>query len=215
MPYIRPSDQEALDPNQLLGEMYAMSNNQLEPVQAQTYQPQLGVPYDISLQDVRNENQADYNAARRMMGYNPAAQAMLNANKYAANQKVGAEEFRMNQAMKDKVYGENRNTLNQAQALNLQMYDAQATKQAQAKSNTKETMQAALTSIADKYQKNKLENRTAAINENLYNYRFDKNGRAWNWNGMAQWNQSGRILYRQDGRQPGGGEDISLLHLSS
>jgi hypothetical protein len=35
--------------------MYALSNNQLDPVQAQSYQPQLDVPFDISLQDIRNE----------------------------------------------------------------------------------------------------------------------------------------------------------------
>ena len=36
LPYIRPTDQEQLDPTQLMGEMYAMATNQLEPVQAQT-----------------------------------------------------------------------------------------------------------------------------------------------------------------------------------
>ena len=71
-----------LDPQQLLGEYYALSNNQLEPVQAQSYQPDLGTPYDISLQDQLNANQADFNATQRMVGYNPAALAQLNAQKY-------------------------------------------------------------------------------------------------------------------------------------
>ena len=79
LPYFRPSDAEELDPRQLSGEMLALAQNQLEPVQAQTFQPQLGTPYDISLQDILNENEADYRAAQRMMGYNPAALAALNA----------------------------------------------------------------------------------------------------------------------------------------
>ena len=185
--YLRPSDQEELDYNQLMGEMYALSNNQLEPVQAQLFKPELSVPYDVSFQDMLNENQADYNAAQRMMGYNPAAQANLNAQKYMANQKVLGEQFRANQAMRDKVYGDNRNILNQAKLTNLEILDKQYDRQSQAMSNTKATTQAALNSISDKYAKNKLENRTLGVYENLYNYRYNDRGRAINMNGMPQW----------------------------
>ena len=186
--YIRPSDQEELDYNQLMGEMYALSTNQLEPVQAQLFKPELSVPYDISYQDMLNENQADYNAAQRMMGYNPAAQANLNAQKYMANQKVLAEQFRANQAMRDKVYGDNRNILNQAKLTNLGILDKQYERQSQAMSNTKATTQAALNSISDKYAKNRLENRTLGVYENLYNYRYDNRGRAINMNRIHQFN---------------------------
>ena len=184
--YIRPTDQEPFNYDQLMGEMYALSTNQLEPVQAQLYKPELGVPYDISYQDILNENQADYRAAQRMMGYNPAAQANLNANKYMANQKVLGEQFRANQAMKDKVYGENRNILNQAKLTNLGILDKQYERQSQAMSNTKATTQAALNSISDKYAKNRLENKTLGIYENLYKYRYDDKGRAINMNGIFQ-----------------------------
>ena len=184
--YMRPTDQEPLDYDQLMGEMYALSTNQLDPVQAQLYKPEIGVPYDISYQDQLNENQADYNAAQRMMGYNPAALANLNAQKYQANSKVLAEQFRANQAMKDKVYGENRNILNQAKLTNLGILDKQYERQSEAMSNTKATTQAALNSISDKYAKNELENRTLGIYENLYKYRYDANGRAINMNGIFQ-----------------------------
>jgi hypothetical protein len=167
-----------------MGEMYALSSNQLDPVQAQMYKPELGIPYDISYQDLLNENQADYNSAQRMAGYNPAAQANLNAQKYQANQKVLAEQFRANQAMKDQVYSGNRQTLNQAKLANLGMLDKQYERQSQAMSNTKATTQAALSSMSDKYAKNKLENRKLSIYENMYNYRFGKSGRARNWNGL-------------------------------
>jgi hypothetical protein len=190
LPFLRSTDTEELDPRQLSGEMYALSNNQIEPVQSQSYQPQLDVPYDISLQEIRNQNQADYRAAQRMGQGNQAYQAQLNAQKYAANQKVGADEFRMNQGKKDQVYSQNRATMNDAQLKNIGLNDQQYVRQSQAKSNTKAITQAALSSIGDKYAKNKLENRTLQTYENMYNYRFDKNYRAINENPLAQFDIS-------------------------
>lgn len=188
LPMIRPTDQEPLDPSQLYGEMYAMSNNQVDPVQAQTYQPDLNTPYDISYQDQLNANQADYRNVERLVGSNPAALSILNANKYSANEKVLGEQFRQNQATKDRVYGDNRRLLNDAKLKNLDIFDRQYVRQSQAVSNTKATTQAALNSISDKYAKNKLENRTLGIYENTYNYRYDDNGRAINYNGLFQAN---------------------------
>jgi hypothetical protein len=191
LPYVRPTDAEELDPRQLSGEMLALAQNQLEPVQAQTFQPQLNTPYDISLQDIINKNQADYRAAQRMIGYNPAALAALNAQKYQANQQVLGEQFRLNQAMRDKVYGENRNMLNQANLQNLGILDQQYGRQQQALSNTKATAQAALNSISAKYLQNQAENRTLQTYENLYNYRFDPRFRAQNMNPLAQFAPQG------------------------
>jgi hypothetical protein len=186
LPYLRPSDAEELDPTQLMGEMYALANNQVEPVQAQKFTPELGIPYDISLQDMLNENQADYNATQRLVGYQPAALSQLNSQKYKANQRVLAEQFRLNQAQKDRVYGENRNILNQAKLQNLGILDQQYARQAQALSNTKATTQAALNSITSKYAQNKLDNRTLAVYENMYNYRYDPRFRAINMNPLQQ-----------------------------
>jgi hypothetical protein len=112
----------------------------------------------------------------------------LNAQKYQANSKVLAEQFRANQAMKDQVYTGNRNTLNQAKLANLGILDKQYERQAEALSNTKATAQAAINSISDKMAKNKLENRTLGIYENLYKYRYDNKGRAINMNPLFQAN---------------------------
>ena len=191
LPYVRPTDAEALDPRQLSGEMLALAQNQLEPVQAQTLQPQLNTPYDISLQDIINENEADYRAAQRMIGYNPAALAALNAQKYQANQKVLGEQFRLNQGMRDKVFAENRNLLNQSNLQNLGILDQQYGRQQQALSNTKATAQAALNSISAKYLQNQAENRTLQTYENLYNYRFDPRFRAGNMNPLAEFAPQG------------------------
>jgi hypothetical protein len=191
LPYFRPSDVERLDPRQLLGEMMALTDKE-EPVQAQKYHPELGTPYGISLQDQKNEVIAQARAAQRMAGNNPAAQAMIASQASQALNKIQAEEFRLNQAMRDKVYGENRAMLNDAQLKNLAILDQQYERQATAKSKTKALWREALMSISDKYMKNQLNNRTLAAYENLYNYRFDPRFRAQNWNApYYAWDYSG------------------------
>jgi hypothetical protein len=184
--YIRPNTREDLDPVQMYGEMFALANNQVDPVQAQQHNPMLEQPYDISLQDQLNANQSDFNAIQRQTGYNPAASAALAGQKYAANSKVLADQFRLNQENKAGVYNRNRGTLNQAQLQNLGILDQQMVRQETAKSKTKDVAQTALNSISDKIMKNKLDNRTLSVYENMYNYRFDKNGRAINMNPAFQ-----------------------------
>lgn len=200
LPYFRPSDTERLDPRQLMGEMFALTDKE-EPVQAQTFQPQLRSPYSVSFADQKNDVIAQVRSAQRMAGNNPAAQAMIASQAIQALNKINAEEFRMNQGMADKVYGENTATMNQAQLQNLQILDNQYTRQQQAKSNTKARLQAALNSISDKYLKNELNNRTLATYENLYNYRFDDRGRKQNWNAPYQWNMEGDTYAGTSGRE--------------
>ena len=185
LPFLRPSDVQELDPSQLYGEMYALGANQLAPVQAQLFQPQLTTPYEISLQDARNANEATFRSQQRLFGYNPALQAQLAAEKYAANQRISGEEVRLNQALKNEIYKENREILDRAKLQNLALIDQQYVRQAEAVSKTKATTQAALNSIAAKYAQNRLENRTLQAYENLYNYRFDARGRAINMNPLV------------------------------
>ena len=194
LPFIRPSNRLNLDPTQLSGEMYALSNNQLDAVQAQQYNPLLEQSVDVSLQDQLNANQADFNAIQRTTQNNPQAQAALAAQKYAANSSVLGQQFRMNQENKLGTYNRNRGVLNDATLKNLAILDQQYVRQSTAKSNTKAVAQAALSSIADKIAKNKLENRTLGVYENLYNYRFGPNGYAWNLNPLAQFNTQGTNL---------------------
>jgi hypothetical protein len=197
LPFIRPTDQEPLSPRQLMGEMYALSTNQLEPVQAQGYQPDLASPYDISLQDQMNEITAQTRAAQKMAQGNPAAQALIAGQAYDAINKVKGEEFRANQAMQSGVYNQNRAALNDAKLKNLDIYDRQYTRQEQAKSNTKAIAKSALESISDKYTQNKAANRQLGVYENLYNYRYDPAGRAINMNPLFQPNMP-TIYGKQD-----------------
>ena len=191
VPNFRPSDAEGLNANQLLGEMYALSSNQEEPVQAQQYSPELASPYSISLQDQMNEITAQTRAAQRMAQGNTAAQAMIAAQAYEAINKVKGEEFRMNQGIANQVQAGNIATMNDAKLKNLGILDQQYARQAQAKSNTKAITQAALNSISDKYARNEASNRKLQTYENMYNYRYDANGRLINMNGMAQFSPYG------------------------
>jgi len=188
LPFVRPSNQIPLDPSQLSGELYSLANNQEEPVFAQSYQPLLTQTSNISLQDQLNEITSQSRAAERMAQGNPAALAMIASQAAQAKNKVLGEQFRLNQGEAQRVSETNRQTMNEAQKMNLGLYDQQQQRAAQAKSNTKMQNIAALNSINDKIAKNKLENRQMAISENLYNYRFTPNGVAYNMNPLAQFN---------------------------
>ncbi|MFN9897859.1 MAG: hypothetical protein ACK55Z_03490, partial [bacterium] len=54
LPFLRPRTKLGLDEEQLYPEYFALATNQLEPVQAQTFQPMLDTPMDISLNDQLN-----------------------------------------------------------------------------------------------------------------------------------------------------------------
>ena len=198
-PYLIPSNQEPIDPNQFTPEMYALSQNQIEPVQAQTFEPLLEQPYSISLQDQLNANQADFNALQRQVGYNPAALSQLAAQKYAANSAILGQQARLNQENIMGAINRNRGVLNDAALKNLAAFDQQYVRQSQAKSNTKAQAQAALSSIADKIAKHKLENKTLGVYENMYNYRFGPKGRAVNVNAPVDWNMSGNPFAKTSG----------------
>lgn len=131
---------------------------------------------------------------------NPEAQAFIASNAYEAINKVKGKELRDNQEMRFNTFNQNRNTLNDAKLKNLGIFDQQYVRQEQAKSNTKAIAQSALNSMADKYAKNKLENRTLGIQENMYNYRFDKQGRAINFNPLFQANE--QSIYSPNANEP-------------
>ena len=191
LPFIRPSNQMQLDPSQLMGEMIALQGNPLEAVQAQSYQPLLETePAALATaQSQLNEITASANAARRMTGNNPAAQAMIASQEAMSKQQVIGQQLAANVQAKEAARQRNLAALNDKTLKNLAIYDQQYSRQAQAKSSTKEIAQAALSSIASKIGQNKLENRQIGIMENMYNYRFGPKGRAINYNPMVDFKE--------------------------
>jgi hypothetical protein len=186
LPYVRPINQLPLSPEQLMGEQFALATNVLEPVQAQTYQPMLETRApQMTAQAMLNENQAAFNAAQRQVGNNPAALAMLAAQKQDADSKVIAQVEAMNQQQRAATAARNIGVLNDATLKNLEKTKEQFLMSQAAKSATKAQAQAALSSIASKIAQNKLENLTSGVMQNMYNYRFGPKGRIINYNPLA------------------------------
>jgi len=180
--YFRPSTSNPLEGSQLMGEMYALGNNQVDPVYAQTYQPMLDNAYDISLQDQINSIDSQARAAIRAAGQDPSAQAYIMSQAADLKNKVLGEQMRINQANKAQVYQANRAAINDSVLKNIGILDTQQVRQSQAKSATKAQTIEALKSIGDKIAQNKLETRNINTMENLYNYRFGQNDRVYNAN---------------------------------
>ena len=171
-----PVEGEPLDPRQIMPEYAALSSNVLEPVYAQTYQPRLRVPYDISLQAAKNDVISQSRALQRnpALQNNPAALALAQAPTYEALNKLNEAEFIANQKMKDDIYSGNLEAINKARLINLGIYDKQQDRQAEAVAKTKATTLSALSSIADKYARKRLENRLEQVYANMYpTYRYD------------------------------------------
>jgi len=103
---------------------------------------------------------------------------VLGAQAYQANEGIDAEEFRTNQGIYNDVLNKNVSLLNNAKGMNLQLADQQYVRQETAKGNTRDRRTDALIQLSDLMAKNKLENKTLAVTQNLYDdYRFDENGK--------------------------------------
>ena len=176
-PFLRSYPMNDLDPSQLNPEYLAASMNQEEPVYAQSYQPLLAQSTSYSFQDQLNEVTAATRAAEKMSSYNPEAAAMIASNAYNAKNKILGEQFRVNQSAQADVINQNRATLNDAQFKNLAIFQDQATKQSQARSNTKATSIEIAKNIASKYAQNKAENKQMNVASNMFPaFDFNQNG---------------------------------------
>jgi hypothetical protein len=163
--------QSPLEAEQLAGEIYTLATNQVEPVDAQFYRPQLFEPYSVSFQDRLNMNQSTFNATQRVVGNNPEALSVLAGQKYAADNQVLGEEFRINQQIVNDVTNKNIGLLNDSQLKNLGIADTQMVRQSTARSKTKAQTQLALQSIGDKTLKNRYENLDSSFKQMLFKYR--------------------------------------------
>ena len=190
MPLLRNTDAEPFNNRQLYPELWALSNNALEPVEAQKFTPNLRSPYRISRQADRNNIVSGTRRAERMAQFanNPGALAALKAEEYNALQNVNQNEFIANQQFADQIYRENMAKLDDAELKNLAILDTQYERQAQARANTKATNFEAIKSISDKIAKHSLENKTLRVWENMYDYRYDSQGRAWYQGPLADFN---------------------------
>jgi hypothetical protein len=187
LPFFRNNNDTPLDPRQLAGEYMAIAQNQEEPVPSQSMRYDLDPVYRITNQEVRNQSTSDFRDALRMNQFDPAAAASIFGRKAVADQASYADEFRTNQAIEQQIFGGNRAKMNQERATNIQLNADQMSKQALAKSKTKETQQAAIASIADKYLQHDARNLENNVYKNMYDqYGFDSSGRIHNQGPLYQ-----------------------------
>jgi len=181
-------------------EMLAAGMNQLQPVAAQTFQPQFASPYNISLGDQLAQIHASFAGAKRAVANNPAALAQIAAQESEASNKVLGEQFRINQGQAAQTYEKNINLANEAKLKNLALYDQQYTRQAEAASKTKQQTLNIAQSISDKLARAKQEQTLANIESKRTNYYVDPNtGVATYMGPEAQFNMygSGQGAYGQ------------------
>jgi hypothetical protein len=189
LPYLRGTNARPLPLGQITPELSVMGDRE-EPVYAQTLQPNLAVPFDIiDPQAQLNDARAQAKAAMRAVGSDPSGQAAIMSQLYDIENKIRGGAAQTNLANKLGIYNQNLQTLNDTQLANLNIRDKQYVRQAQAKSNTKAQKLLAAKSISDKFAQNRQANRTLGIYENLYNYRFDEQGRAQNRNPLVDFDQ--------------------------
>lgn len=200
--------------NQILPELLTLATERPEFVAGQTYEPNLYTPYQVTFQDRLNENNATFRAMQIANSNNPALMAQLAAQKYEADGRVLAEEFRTNQGIQNQITNQNIELLNQAQQTNLQLNDQQFVRQSQARSNTRENIRNAINSISSKQNQARLEDQTLAVYENMFpHFTFDNKGKlqfqdvdrpVFTANGMsgnsASDVQRTRVKYDQNGK---------------
>jgi hypothetical protein len=189
LPYLRGTNARELPLSQITPELSVMGDRE-EPVYAQTLQPNLAVPFDIiDPQAQLNDVRAQANAAIRAASGDPSALTTIMAQLYDAENKIRGGAAQTNLANKLGIYNQNLQTLNDTQLANLNIRDKQYVRQSQAKSNTKAQKLLAAQSISNKFAENRKANRTLGVYENLYNYRFDEQGRAQNRNPLVNFDQ--------------------------
>lgn len=183
---------EKINPLQLLAETYAFGTNRVQPVKAQHFNPDLLTPYQFSMQDQLNENEASFKGAEKQLAYNPTAIAALKGQEYQSNESIKGNEFRTNQQELNSIRNQNTQIENEAKLRNLDIDDKQYTRQTEAKSKTRSQNIDILNSISSKMLQNSLESKKLKVYENLYhNYRFNpETGEAELVNGNAQFDQN-------------------------
>jgi hypothetical protein len=179
-PFLRNKYNDSVSPEQFAPEMLAAALNQIEPVGAQLYNPMLTQATSISLQDQLNEVTAQTRAAERLAQGDPSALAMIASQGQQAKSKILGEQFRMNQAEKQRVSEQNAAVLNDAQMKNLALLDQQMVRQFEGRSKTKTQSIEIAKNIADKIAKKKSENLAANVYQNMYpDYNFTSSGTAY------------------------------------
>ena len=140
----------SMDQRQFAGEDMAAALNVQQPVPMQKPYVELDPIYRMNYNDVRASNTAAFRDMLRQNEGNPEAAAIAFANFAKQNQTLGGEEFRVNQAIEQQIYGGNRAKMNANLEKGIALNIDQANKQSIAKSKTDERNIEIAKSRADK-----------------------------------------------------------------
>jgi len=174
----QPVDDIPFDSDQIGAEIYAAMTNRLPERNPRKYIETYRTPYEISLQDMKNDVVSQSRALQRnpALQDNPAALALAQAPTYEALNKINAEEFRQNQQMKDAVYSSNIDAMNKANLLNLNRYDRYEDMRVGDQDATRRQNIQIIDSMARKRAQNELASNTNQVLKGMYpNLMFDDN----------------------------------------
>lgn len=164
-----------LSPIDFLGELRVLGDTP-DYVEGQYYRPQYMAPYQISMQDRINENNATFRAMERQLQNVPEALGAIAAQRYQANNQVMADQFRTNQTIMNEILNRNVDTSNQASLINLELADKQFDRQTRARAITEDRKLQALQSVSSKINQNRQLNRNYEMMENLAQFRQGTDG---------------------------------------
>lgn len=167
----KTSNVEGLKLTQILPELVSQVTNTVDPVWMQQFTPEYLQPFQITLQDQINENNATFRGLERLID-DPAVLSLLQGQTQQNNQKVLGEQFRINQANEADVINRNTNTFNDALMKNLGLADQQYVRQSTAKSKTRSQNNEILNSLAAKELQHSISMKKLAAWENMYDYRL-------------------------------------------
>lgn len=144
-------------------------------VQGQRYEPQLYTPFQVSFQDRINQNNSSFRAVAQQLPNNPQALSVLASQKYNADNQVLAEQFRTNQQIANQITNQNVGILNDATLKNLELENRQYMYQEQARAITDARRDQAISSISNKFTRNRRDNNSIRMYESMSDFRLNPN----------------------------------------
>lgn len=137
------------------------------------FMPQQYTPYQISLQDQVNQNNATFRTLSKQYANNPALVSHLANQTMQANDKVLGEQTKINQGRYTDVLDKNVDINNKTQEYNLGRLDTKLTRQDAAEAYTNRNKRDHLTHLADTITEHDKENMGLRMREQLLGYSWN------------------------------------------
>ena len=161
-----------LSPLDFMGEAKALIDQPKKTV-LPYMQPTYAQGYNVSMDAARNQVRNSSNKYNKLLQNNPAALSNLYATELDEINKINSQEFSANQQIANSIYNANQQMTAQTNQFNIGQQNQAKQFDMQAEANTNRNKYAALASIGDKINKNKKDNMSMNMMENLSNMKFN------------------------------------------